>query len=134
MVGGGFGFSHESTSMSELEFRRLIPLAAAASLVTVGCGSSTEKAAKATCEQIQECSEDAFDEAFDSIGECTDYYEEFLDDARDAIRDEEGGACANAFIDLLQCTAENSTCDTYDYDPIIDNCSDDIDSYIDHCL
>lgn len=120
--------------MSELELRRMIPLAAAASLVTVGCGANTSKAAKATCELAQECNEAAFDQEFDSIGECTDYYEEYLDDVMDDIRESESGACANAFLDVFQCTAENLSCDDYDYEAIIDKCSDEIDSYIDQCL
>lgn len=121
--------------MSELEFRRLIPLAAAASLVTVGCGSGTDKLAKKICELAQECDEEAFDAAFDSIGECTDTYEEYLDENFDEIREDYGGACANALIDFASCTVDNTTCNAeeYDYYEIIEKCDDEVDAVTDKC-
>lgn len=118
--------------MKELELRRLIPLAAVASLVTVGCGSDTKKLAKRTCELTQECSEEYFDKEFDSMSECVEYYQDYFDEYLDEAIDEYGEACANAYLDYVICTTEHLTCD-YDHDDAYEKCDDEYDAYYDEC-
>src|SRR5690606_41493916 len=101
--------------MKELELRRLIPLAAVASLVTVGCGSaSPQKIAKERCQLYEECSKADFDDEFDSMSECVDYYEGYIEEYHEYVSEEYGAACADAFLELIACTVEESTC-AYDY-------------------
>lgn len=119
--------------MKEFELRRLIPLAAVASLVTVGCGSaSPQKIAKERCQLYEECSKADFDDEFDSMSECVDYYEGYIEEYHDYVSEEYGEACADAFLDLIACTVKELTCE-YDYDDAYEKCEDEYDAYYDEC-
>lgn len=130
--------------MSEFEFRRLIPLSAATSLVSVGCAgvevpsAKEERAATITevaqqlCESTKECSGASFDEEFNSIRECTSYYESYIEEYLDYARQAYGRGCAEAYLDFFECSIKHMTCE-YDYDDVRESCEDEYEALYDEC-
>jgi len=130
--------------MSEFEFRRLIPLSAATSLVSVGCAgvevpsAKEERAAtiteiaKQVCEGSHGCSPEYFYEDFNSISECSSYYERYIEEYLNYARQAYGRACAEAYLDLFECSVESSTCEL-DYDDVRESCEDEYEALYDEC-
>lgn len=116
--------------MKDLNLTRMINVVAAGSLlVTVtGCGSEYKRAAKKFCKGLHECEENYFEDEYDSIGECVETYEEYLEETEEYY----GAACAEAYADLMKCFGNeiSGDCDYYD---VYDNCEDELEETYDAC-
>lgn len=112
---------------------RLIPLAAAASLVTVGCGSGERKLARLACQLAEQCDEAVFDAAFHSMGDCIGLYESEIDEYFDDFAQATSRKCAKATLKFKICLAEISSCGGYSEAELIDTCWDEIEKANEEC-
>jgi hypothetical protein len=117
-------------SMKDLNLGRMINVAAAGSalLAASGCGASPEKAASKLCKALESCEKADFNESFDSLDECEDYYQESIE----YYEDEYGEECSKAYSKFIICGANAYKRDCA-YDDIEDECEDEADEYYDAC-
>lgn len=119
--------------MAEFDLSRLIPLAAAASLITVGCGAKEKKLARLTCQLVEQCDPAGFDAAFHSMSDCVRLYESEIDEYFDDVAQSSSRKCAQATVEFKVCLVEITNCGGYSYTDLLDVCADEIEKANEKC-
>lgn len=132
------------TDFDSFNIKTLIPLAVGSMLIASGC-SAEGSVGRKWCKNFKECNEDAFDDTFDSVAECTKLVKLQAKASNYALEIEEDAECAATARKMQTCYARQLTCDAFptkpsDYDDTLDwvedsddECEDQLDDYEKEC-
>lgn len=121
------------TDFDSFNIKTLIPLAVGSMLVASGC-SPEASAARKWCKNFKECNEDAFDDTFESVAECTKLGKLQTKAYNYALEVEEDAECSASARKMQTCIAREITCDAFPTDAAdLDDTADWIEDTDDEC-
>ncbi len=115
--------------MKDLNLNRLIPVAAAGSMLFGGCSKDEPETVESyltqICEDLRACDEEEFEDEYGSVEECAEYILDYMDEYYDI----ESKDCEEKFVDALKCFAESDECQEYAYE----ECENEFEDFFDDC-